>query len=251
MLNLKGEKNENRNEKKTAAILVGVLTVTALAGCGHKLIKTGQDTSAFALQRLREYYSYLPMVYPQIKLIAYFDWYVNAEEEKSDYRLTTNSALQNEYLKLTNGERFIHNGYNGDIGFCYRKVMEGISVDSVFPVSCYAHKYNTEIKTVTYFIDGNYVGMSNEIPYMTYIDASGYQGRHSLKAINCYHKYMRNVKNEEGVWEQVAAFNFEDPEPFGHGEKSVFLISKGGADIFLDCFMLLIQDYVRTPHPKT
>ena len=37
---------------------------------------------------------------------------------------------------------------------------------------------------------------------------------------------MRNVKNEEGVWEQVAAFNFEDPEPFGHGEKSVFLISK-------------------------
>ena len=38
--------------------------------------------------------------------------------------------------------------------------------------------------------------------------------------------YMRNVKNEEGVWEQVAAYNFEEPEPFGHGEKSVFLISK-------------------------
>lgn len=49
---------------------------------------------------------------------------------------------------------------------------------------------------------------------------------HDVCKINCYHKYMRNVKNEEGVWEQVAAFNFEDPEPFGHGEKSVFLISK-------------------------
>lgn len=47
-----------------------------------------------------------------------------------------------------------------------------------------------------------------------------------LWKINCYHKYLRNVKNEEGVWEQVAAFNFEDPEPFGHGEKLVFLISK-------------------------
>ena len=107
--------------KKTAAILAGVLTVTALAGCGQKLIKTGQDTSAFALQRLREYYSYLPMVYPQIKLIAYFDWYVNAEEEKS---VTTNSALQNEYLKLTKGERFIHNGYNGDTGFCYQTITK-------------------------------------------------------------------------------------------------------------------------------
>ena len=49
---------------------------------------------------------------------------------------------------------------------------------------------------------------------------------HDVCKINCYHKYLRNVKNEEGVWEQVAAFNFEDPEPFGHGDKSVFLISK-------------------------
>lgn len=49
---------------------------------------------------------------------------------------------------------------------------------------------------------------------------------HDVCKIKCYHKYLRNVKNEEGVWEQVAAFNFEDSEPFGHGEKSVFLISK-------------------------
>lgn len=49
---------------------------------------------------------------------------------------------------------------------------------------------------------------------------------HDVCKINCYHKYLRNVKNEEGIWEQVTAFNFEDPEPFGHGEKSVFLISK-------------------------
>ena len=49
---------------------------------------------------------------------------------------------------------------------------------------------------------------------------------HDVCKINCYHKYMRNVKNEAGVWEQVATFNYEDPEPFGHGEKSVFLISK-------------------------
>ena len=49
---------------------------------------------------------------------------------------------------------------------------------------------------------------------------------HDVCKINCYHKYLKNVKNDDGVWQQVAAFNFEDPEPFGHGEKSVFLISK-------------------------
>lgn len=49
---------------------------------------------------------------------------------------------------------------------------------------------------------------------------------HDVCKINCYHKYMKNVKNEADAWERVEAFKFEDPEPFGHGEKSVFLISK-------------------------
>ena len=32
---------------------------------------------------------------------------------------------------------------------------------------------------------------------------------HDVCKINCYHKYMRNVKNEEGVWEQVARYNIK------------------------------------------
>ena len=49
---------------------------------------------------------------------------------------------------------------------------------------------------------------------------------HDVCKINCYKRYMRNQKNDMGEWEQVPAFKFEDPEPYGHGEKSVFLIGK-------------------------
>lgn len=49
---------------------------------------------------------------------------------------------------------------------------------------------------------------------------------HDVCKINCYKKYMRNQKNDMGEWEQVEAFKFEDPDPYGHGEKSVFLIGK-------------------------
>ena len=49
---------------------------------------------------------------------------------------------------------------------------------------------------------------------------------HDVCKINCYKKYMRNQKNDMGEWEQVPAFKFEDPDPYGHGEKSVFLIGK-------------------------
>ena len=49
---------------------------------------------------------------------------------------------------------------------------------------------------------------------------------HDLCKIGCYKAGTRNVKNETtGTWEKVPTFFFEDPLPYGHGEKSVYIIS--------------------------
>jgi HD superfamily phosphohydrolase YqeK len=49
---------------------------------------------------------------------------------------------------------------------------------------------------------------------------------HDLCKIGCYKAGTRNVKNEAtGQWEKVPTFFFEDPLPYGHGEKSVYIIS--------------------------
>ena len=49
---------------------------------------------------------------------------------------------------------------------------------------------------------------------------------HDLCKISCYKAGTRNVKNEvTGAWEKVPTFFFEDPMPYGHGEKSVYIIS--------------------------
>ena len=49
---------------------------------------------------------------------------------------------------------------------------------------------------------------------------------HDLCKIGCYKAGSRNVKNEvTGAWEKVPTFFFEDPMPYGHGEKSVYIIS--------------------------
>lgn len=47
---------------------------------------------------------------------------------------------------------------------------------------------------------------------------------HDLCKINCYKKGIRNVK-ENGQWIQVPTFEFNDTLPYGHGEKSVYMIS--------------------------
>lgn len=47
---------------------------------------------------------------------------------------------------------------------------------------------------------------------------------HDLCKINCYKKGTRNVK-EHGQWIQVPTYEYNDTLPYGHGEKSVYMIS--------------------------
>ena len=49
---------------------------------------------------------------------------------------------------------------------------------------------------------------------------------HDVCKVGCYRQGTRNVKNETtGQWEKVPTFFFEDKLPYGHGEKSVYIIS--------------------------
>ncbi|MBE7052453.1 MAG: hydrolase [Ruminococcaceae bacterium] len=48
---------------------------------------------------------------------------------------------------------------------------------------------------------------------------------HDLCKINTYKPSIRNVKDESGVWRQVPSFSYDDKLPYGHGEKSVYIIS--------------------------
>ena len=48
---------------------------------------------------------------------------------------------------------------------------------------------------------------------------------HDLCKINVYKKGFRNVKDERGAWQRVDTFEYDDRMPYGHGEKSVYIIS--------------------------
>ncbi|HOW37606.1 MAG TPA: HD domain-containing protein [Bacillota bacterium] len=48
---------------------------------------------------------------------------------------------------------------------------------------------------------------------------------HDLCKVNVYQKSMRNVKDKAGTWVQVPSYDYSDALPYGHGEKSVYIIS--------------------------
>jgi hypothetical protein len=48
---------------------------------------------------------------------------------------------------------------------------------------------------------------------------------HDLCKVNVYKKSFRNTKDESGKWIKVPTYEFQDDLPYGHGEKSVYIIS--------------------------
>lgn len=48
---------------------------------------------------------------------------------------------------------------------------------------------------------------------------------HDVCKIGCYQPGVRNVKGPDGRWSQVPTYNFSDPMPYGHGEKSVYVVN--------------------------
>ena len=48
---------------------------------------------------------------------------------------------------------------------------------------------------------------------------------HDVCKINCYKPGFRNVKDDKGVWQKVPTYEFDDKMPYGHGEKSVYIIN--------------------------
>lgn len=48
---------------------------------------------------------------------------------------------------------------------------------------------------------------------------------HDICKINTYKRSTRNVKDDNGVWQKVPCYEYDDQLPYGHGEKSVYIIS--------------------------
>ena len=48
---------------------------------------------------------------------------------------------------------------------------------------------------------------------------------HDICKINFYKTDYRNAKNDLGVWEKVPYYTIDDKLPYGHGEKSVYIIT--------------------------
>ncbi|OQB15663.1 MAG: hypothetical protein BWY15_00376 [Firmicutes bacterium ADurb.Bin193] len=150
--------------------------ILAESGVSHYVNTLGEDTTDWALLNLKKMYYYVPMVYPQVKMIAYFD--KSVPNEVNEYSLGKNQALAKAYKELTTLPSF-----RGNLVY---ESLEQTRIVEQKPqeIYSYVHIYGRPQPTVDYYIDGVFAASSSDVPYSANIDFSKYpQGTHSLGVV--------------------------------------------------------------------
>ena len=190
-------------------------------GASHHIRTVNEDSTAWALNRLKQTYTYLPMVYPQIKLMMYFDTVIS--DEINDYALKTNNEMKNLYNELTSNGIFIKKTAAKDGIVSYKELQNTIYSDgNPLEISAYAHVFKQDNLKVNYYIDEKWCGASFEMPYEKTFDISGYNnGEHTLRVSveangnEAYSKKYKLVVNkpQQGISVKVNGnlVNFDQP----------------------------------------
>ncbi len=147
---------------------------------GHT-VGLGEYSEEWAKRRVAKILNYLPMKYPEIKMIGYFDQYVAPEND--DYSLKHHSSVKEYYNSQVKKSHFIQDKYDNDNVSGYAKCSNGFTVSQTTEtLAVYAGIYGSESEKVDYFVDDVWVGGSSSIPYSADIDFSKYPvGTHVLR----------------------------------------------------------------------
>ncbi len=150
-------------------------------GTGHSIEGKTVDLTAFAKNRIHMLYTYVNMLYPQVKAVIYFD--VNLKNNKYVYALSRSPEAMAQYKTSTSNNQALIKAM-GQTPYAYTKL--GAYKDNLPTLKLFTYCIlpgNILVKT-EYFLDGQSIGSSMAIPFSCELDLSKVTGgAHELKAV--------------------------------------------------------------------
>ena len=173
-------------------------------GAGHHISGSGVDLTGYAQNRLKEFYTYVNMVYPQVKGAIYFDADLGGSNEYV-YALSQNAAVNTTYKNTISNNK----GALSTIGATPMAYVKAEAYqDTLDTISLYGYCAlpSDSGVTVTYTLDGAVIATQTQMPYGCEIQKNALtQGSHTLtvtfKGGNGYEKIKNFVltKDASGV----------------------------------------------------
>ncbi len=153
-----------------------------ISECGSAHYTGGSINESYAdwgAEQLKNLYSLIPMVYPQVKLMAYFNKRVTSEVNYYDY--DGSRELEAEYSNQKKSPWFIHGDSYGRADMYFEKVSGPLNAAEPVTIGAYPHLYGSDSITVDYYIDDTWAASSKEAPYQVNLTVPG--GGHTLKVV--------------------------------------------------------------------
>lgn len=151
-----------------------------ISECGSAYRTNGEVSETdeeWAAYYLKQMYSFIPIVYPQVKLIAYFN--KRMDNETSYYDLEGSSKLKSAYNEAIQSPWFIKGSCENSAEAFFKKADAEIVSDGTAELYTYPHLYGSDSISVKYYLDGELIAQTSDVPYKAEI--SGIRGTHNLK----------------------------------------------------------------------
>ncbi|MWC30189.1 glycoside hydrolase family 26 protein [Paenibacillus sp. MMS18-CY102] len=144
-----------------------------------------QDKTAWSSYQLKQFYMTLPMVYPKVKGIFYFDSNHDASNRVKYYMLSANAKLLDAY-KQSIASPFYLSTVGDESPIAYRKISGATVEASAQKVSAYVKTWTPMLSKVTYEIGGKAVATATQLPWKASINFALYKGKTITIVVKAY-----------------------------------------------------------------
>lgn len=146
---------EDYGKRKPIMIVEGAVSY-------YSSLEPSIDYTNWAINNIRRFYSYIPLVYPEIKAIFYYDS-MGVAGEKESYILSNNSLLKNVYNEIIQKDYYLSR-MDSCVSYKYEKVNTDLEKGNV-SFSTYVKSYDPVISKVEYYINDSLEFTSNTLPF--------------------------------------------------------------------------------------
>lgn len=182
--------------------LVGIQHIVDLAAahskpvmiseCGFPYHNGSQDTTGYAVDQLTKFYSYVNMIYPQVKAVFYFD--IPREIEVYRYGLSGNSAVNSAYTDaIRNNGAYLSETDGSAVNWERLDLAQSVGTGKV-KLAVYAPLPGVVNDTVQYFVDGQPAATVSQAPYYFELDTAALGGgQHTVHAVASGNQFSRTT----------------------------------------------------------
>ncbi|MDR2529972.1 MAG: hypothetical protein LBC65_00335 [Oscillospiraceae bacterium] len=128
---------------------------------------TGENLSEWALTQIRATYAYLPILFPEVKAVLWFN--ADRDYDKFSYHFGDSYEAKNLYMQLTGGDYFIGLGESKS-KVTYKKLGSATFPAGEIVICTYVESSDIPAVTVQYFVDGTWKQESATVPFRASLD---------------------------------------------------------------------------------